>query len=448
MKNFEKYFGKVIYFLGIGGVSVSALAKLSHSLGAIVLGSDEKSSRYTQSLSRLGIKVHIGHAIEHISKDIDYLVYTSAIPPSNVELARARDLGIPCIERGHFLSEILGCYSKVIAVAGTHGKTTTTALISHILSFSGFSPSMHLGGVSVNSGDNVLLGSSGIMVSEACEYRDAFHDISSSIAVVTNIEKEHMDYFTSMEDVFRSYSHFVSNADTLVVWQGEYTARLRCKRLFTCGITSECDYMVANITRCDMGYTFDIFRSGSLMGKFRCNLIGLHNVYNATLAIAVLDIMGVDIPHIYMGLLTFRGVERRYEYVGSIHDTPVIIDYAHHPTEIRSSIEGVREHYKRVLCVFQPHTFSRTKTLINDFRSCFMGAKHLVIYKTYHAREQSIVGGRAKDLFAVVSNHSKHYVSSKKTLRDYLHSLDLGLYDVVLVLGAGDIDKVIRFCLK
>ena len=185
-----------------------------------------------------------------------------------------------------------------------------------------------------------------------------------------------------------------------------------------------------------------------MLSKFHLPLFGLHNVYNATLAIATTYIMGCSVDSIYMALATFLGVKRRYEYIGNILDTPVILDYAHHPTEIASSISGIKEHYKNVLCVFQPHTFSRTKTLLKEFQSCFILAKHLVIYKTYKAREKAVVGGLAKDLFVAVKNQRKTYVSSIKTLKDYINSLDLGEFDVILVLGAGDIDKVFRKIVK
>ena len=444
MKNFEKYFGKVVYFIGIGGVSVSAIAKLCKNMGAKVLGSDAVKNEYTTSLEKMGVTIFYGHNKDNILPSYDLVVYTSAIDKNNVELLAAVKYKIPCIERGDFLAEISNCFLKTIAVSGTHGKTTTTSLISHILSSSHKSPSMHLGGISVNYKDNVLLGSGDYFVTEACEYKNNFKNISSSIAVVTNIEKEHMDYFSDMQDVIAAYQHFVSNADMLVTWQSPLTDSLKCKTTYTCGLDSSASFYVQDIVCEDAGFYFSVFHNGTILGKFHLPLIGLHNVYNATLAIAVTYLLGCKVPYIYSALHTFLGVARRYEHIGCVSNIPVILDYAHHPTEIASSIKGIKEHYKKELLVFQPHTFSRTNTLLIEFKTCFLGVNELIIFKTYKAREKYILGGSAKDLFSAVKNKNKHYISSKKALVEYINSLSLGAFDVVLVLGAGDIDKVFR----
>ncbi|MBQ9791690.1 MAG: UDP-N-acetylmuramate--L-alanine ligase [Clostridia bacterium] len=444
MKNFEKYFGKDIYFLGIGGVSLSAMAKLCNSIGVSVSGSDVVENEYTISLKNMGVDVFIGHSKDNITKSISTLVYSSAVGLDNIELVTAKSLGIKCVERGEFLSKLCSLFDSTIAISGTHGKTTTTALIHHILSFSGLHPSMHLGGTSVNYKSNAVFGGESVFVTEACEYKNSFSCIHSKIAVVTNIEKEHMDYYSNMDEVFMAYNNFVSHTECLVTWESELTCKLKCKKTFVCGFSESCDFIVRDVIKLKSGYGFQVLHQGKILGNFQINHIGMHNVYNAVLAIATVYLLSIDVPHIYVGLITFLGVGRRYENIGSLFDTPVISDYAHHPTEIKSSIDGIKTHYKNILCIFQPHTFSRTKTLINEFKTCFLGVKHLIIYKTYNAREKSIVGGRAKDLYAVVKNASKEYVPSKKQLVNTLSNIDFGAYDVVLVLGAGDIDKIVR----
>ncbi len=426
---------------------MSSLAGFAHSMGNLVEGSDSTSSHITEHLQKQGITVHIGHHASHITSDIDVLVYSGAIKDNNVERVRARELGIPEVERSQFLAQVADMYDNVISVAGTHGKTTTTAMLADIFVCAGLKPTVHLGGESIAYG-NSLLGSKHYFITEACEYRNSFGTLHSNTAVVTNIEQDHMDYYHNLGEIVSAFSNFVSHTrDNVVLWQNRsFAKKIKGKNVVVVGL-KKCDtFFVCDIKRDSMGkYNYLIKYKGRELTRIYLNVCGIHNVKNSACAFAVAYLYGIAPDVIAGALCKYRGVARRFELLGQIRGVPVIADYAHHPTEIHSSIKSALISHKRILCVFQPHTYSRTKALMEQFIDCFEGVRKLVIYKTYEAREKLIPGGDAYDLYKRVNVPTKAYVDNIDEAVSVVENSTE--YDLVLVLGAGDVYDLFKIAL-
>jgi len=433
-----------IYFIGIGGISMSAIARFCMALGADVAGSDMQVNFETRALSRLGVPVFHGHSEKNLTKDYDYVVFSGAVHEDNVELKCAKSRGLRVMERSEFLGELCDMYEKSVVVTGTHGKTTTTALIGEILIRDLQNPSVHLGGEA--SFGNAKIGNKRVFVTEGCEYRNSIRFLRPNIGVITNIELDHTDFYKDLSEIKAAFSHFAENVkDTLVVFENnEFVKSLNIKKhIVTVGFDGDYDVVGSGLRKeTDGSLSFDVNYCGYI-GRFRTRLSGLYNVKNCLTAIAVGLIMGVKSSVIYTALLSFKGVKRRMEKVGEVDGVPVFCDYAHHPTEIKSSISAIKDNFKRVLCIFQPHTFSRTIGLKQEFLTCFEGVKKLVIYKTYPAREKYIIGGSARELFNDIKLKNKVYCDTGKVLRGELKTASN--FDAVLVLGAGDIyDRVLK----
>ena len=434
-----------IFFVGIGGISMSGLCKISHILGAKVSGSDISINEEIIKLRALNIKVYNTHSESNINKDIDLVVYSGAINNQNPEILEAKSLGIRCMERSQFLGIISQLFDSTIAIAGTHGKTTTTSMIGTILEYAGYNPTIHLGGESINLRDNTIIGDNKYFVVEACEYRESFRFLKPEILVVTNIEADHLDYYKDIKDITRAFVRLNKQSKFLI---RNESVELKSNNEFIIGR----DFRISREVFENNGYTFDVYYHDSYYNTFRLNMIGHHNVVNSLHAIAVCHKLGVDKETIKLGLDKYAGVKRRYEKIGVSEGVPIIIDYAHHPTEIASSIRGIEEVYGNVLYVFQPHTYSRTITLMRDFVDVLQG-KNLIIYKTYPARENEIVGGRAIDLFDEIINKNLYkgstnlleYVEDLNLLRNKIDNLiSCNKYDCVLILGAGDLAEKMR----
>lgn len=437
-----------IFFIGIGGISMSALAEICLCFGAKVAGSDTALSDQTAKLTALGAQVFHGHNAAHMTNEYNIVVYSGAIHSENVEYQKAKELGIKLIERSEFLGMICSLYEKSIVVTGTHGKTTTTALVGDVLSRSGLNPTIHLGGLTPTYG-NFKLGNKAVFVSEGCEYRNSIKYLTPTIGVITNIELDHTDFYKDYSEVEAAFLHFANSAtNTVIVFENpQFAAKITAKINVVQVGFGNYDIAAKNLVlNLDGTYSFDVFYGGYI-GKFKTNQIGLHNAKNALCAIAVGLVVGEDVGTIYGAVRSFLGVKRRLEKVGEINGTPVICDYAHHPTEIANSLACVSTAFKRVFCVFQPHTFSRTVGLKKQFLECFNAVKKLVIFKTYPARENYIVGGSAKELFNALKFKNKTYCDNQKQL--YLELIKPHDCDVVLVLGAGDIyNKVVKIVKK
>lgn len=441
MKILQNFKNLHIFFVGIGGISMSGLAKLLHYNGAIVNGSDIGNSPEIDCLKQLGIQVHLCHSENNITKDIDIVVFTGAIKPDNSELKQAKKLNIRMMERSEFLGYIASNYHKVISISGTHGKTTTTAMIGYIFKCAKKNPTIHIGGESIDLKGNTILGSNEYFIVEACEYRKSFSFLHSDTAVITNIECDHLDFYKDLQDIEDSFLNFASNSNFLVKAKGINISHNN-------SISVGDNWLVTNIVFNDFGYDYDVLFNKELFGHFRLNMLGVHNVINSLFAIAVSHHYEIDKKIICNSLKNFHGVARRYEKIGVVgcdKNIPVIIDYAHHPTEIKNSYKGLLEVYKNILVVFQPHTYSRTIKLFDDFINTLNKIDNLILFKTYPAREKEIVGGRAIDIFSKLNSKNIEYFENLQDLISAINNkISFYKYDAVLILGAGDLAEFLR----
>jgi len=435
MKIKEKLDFSSVFMIGIGGISMSGLAKLLLKNNIHVSGSDTTDSNIIQELKDLGIEINIGHDERNIHSKLDLVVYTGAINESNCEIKKAKYLGIKVIERSELLGIIARQFDHVIAISGTHGKTTTTAMIGEIFVSAGFDPTIHLGGKSTNLQTNTYIGSDNYLIVEACEYRNSFASLHPECAVILNIESDHLDYYKDYNAIKLSFDNFAVQSTSLITNKD-------------CNINHNNiqlidDYSIKNLIVKDKGYNYDVYYNDELLIHIRLNMIGLHNVYNSLYAIAVARKYAIDCKIISSALGNFRGVDRRYEKIGYINNIPIIIDYAHHPTEIKTSFQGIKSFYKNPYVVFQPHTYSRTISLMNDFVAVLEKINNLILFKTYSAREKEIIGGRAEDLFDKLKCKCS-YVDNIEGLLKILSCNNKSEFDCILVLGAGDLAD----CLK
>ena len=437
MKNFEDFENLTIYFIGIGGISMSGLCLLSRHFGAKVMGSDIGFNAELNKLISLGIKVNNQHNSNNITKDIDLVVYTSAISNDNPEYAKAIEIGIKTIERSEFIGVIASLYENVIAVSGTHGKTTTTAMLGEIMVKSNLSPTIHLGGESLGLGGNTIIGNNKYLVIEACEYKESFRFLKPNIAIITNIELDHLDYYKNIKEIENAFQAFADNSINLIV---PYNCNIHHRKstvIFK-------DWEIKNLEFVANGYNYNVYKNGEYYETFRLNMLGYHNVQNSLFAIAVADKLGIDRSVISTALSSFVGVGRRYETIHIFKNgCRVIIDYAHHYTEIKNSINGISEIYKKILVVFQPHTYSRTLKLFDEFVETLSNIENIFLYKTYPAREKYMKGGSAIDLYRAITSNNKKYFTNEQQLMSYIEE-DIYKFDCILILGAGDLAEKLK----
>ncbi|HEY3457065.1 MAG TPA: UDP-N-acetylmuramate--L-alanine ligase, partial [Bryobacteraceae bacterium] len=373
-----------VHFVGIGGIGMSGIAEVLLTLGYQVSGSDVKSSAITERLAKLGAKIYVGHQALNIA-GAKALVVTSALDPSNPEVAEARRLQIPVIPRGELLAELMRLKFG-IAIAGSHGKTTTTSMVASIFHAADLDPTVVVGGkVAAMQGSNARVGKSTILVVESDESDGSFLKLAPIVAVVTNIDREHLDHYASLEGVQKAFTEFVNRVPF-------YGAAILCmedeniqqifpnvnRRTITYGRSAQVDLQIENISLGASGSDFSVRRNGRTLGDFRLNVPGIHNVLNATAAIGVSLEMDVAIEKIREGLAAFTGVDRRFSVRGTARGVTVVDDYGHHPTEIRATLAAAKlAHYARVHVLFQPHRFSRTKFLLEEFGTAFHQADDL-----------------------------------------------------------------------
>lgn len=441
MKNnlFNEY--NKIFFIGIGGISMSALSLLATNLKAKCAGSDIVLSHITQKLTDSGVRVFNEHNANNIKNfKPNLVVYTGAISADNPELKMAQKLKIKCMERAEFLGLVCSQFNNVIAIGGTHGKTTTSAMISEIFIAAGLNPTCHIGGEVKNFNSNLKLGDNNYFITEACEYKKSFEKIFSTCAVVTNIERDHMDCYSDMKDLRDAFKIFSENAlEHLVTGDLKLPYEINKKlNVCSCGVADYYDYYADNLKSVNGCYEFDCYEFGKFLMHFKLNVLGKYNVKNAIYAICVARKFNIELNHIYSALINFNGVKRRNEYMGKINDVPVYADYCHHPTEIKNSIMGFKEIYKNILCVFQPHTYSRTIALKKEFAECFEGVKKLIVFKTYAAREKYDYNGSETALFKKVKLKNKTLALNFEELKSNIKQC-YNNFDVILVLGAGDL---------
>lgn len=430
---------------------MSALAELAMHEGCVVYGSDIARNQFCIRLEKLGAKIFYGHSGNNLKVNPAMVIFSAAIKEDNIELKTAREMGIPIIPRSKFLGKIAKSYQNVVAISGMHGKTTVTAMIAKILMDFG-NPTVHIGGDFETLGGNLKIGDKQYFVTEACEYADSFLGLYPTHAVVVNIEKEHMDYFKSVAHIKKSFSTFAARAGVCYINQKD-ASKIKCCNKKTFGINCG-DLMAVNVTQKEGKYSFDCFKDNQKLGEIRLRTVGRYNVLNALAAAFVCLDLGVPFKIISKALFEFENVKRRFEKVGEINGNIIIHDYAHHPTEIKNAIETARETYNLpVVCVFQPHTFSRTKTLFKSFLKCFNGARELYILDTYSAREDYDYEGSAQKLCEELEKQNKVLSGQNKNHIAVYGAFDMDKFDikrhfkkykncVMLFLGAGDVEKL------
>ena len=452
------YRGKIknIHFIGIGGSGMSGIAEVLINLGYSVSGSDIAKGEKTEMLKKLGATIYIGHKEGNVKK-ADCVVYSSAVDRSNPEIMKAKDLQIPIIPRAEMLSELMRM-KYGIAIAGTHGKTTTTSLIGAVLGEGGFDPTIVTGGKLNSIGTNAKLGSGEFLVAEADESDGSFLKLSPVITVVTNIDKEHMEHYGDMETLKDSFVEFMNKVPFYgcniicmdhPVLQG-LVPRLK-KRVITYGLSSQADIYAEDIEFDGGKSSYTLWVGDDKAGKVTVNTPGVHNVYNSLASVAVAHELGVSFSDIKKGLEEFGGVERRFQLKGISSDIMVVDDYGHHPVEIKAVLRAAKEGWKRrVVAVFQPHRYSRTEDLFEEFITAFNDSDKLVLTEIYSAGEKKIKGISGKKLYEALKEHGYKDVSFVKELNDLGKFLSDNTEkgDLVITLGAGNIRKAGEDLLK
>ncbi len=439
-----------IHFIGIGGIGLSAIAKVLLEEGYRVSGSDLRLSPITDALADMGAVIYQGHRVENLG-DADLVVISSAIPADNAEIAAARERGIPVVKRDWVLGRMMeGRFG--IAVAGSHGKTTITAMISLLLTEAGLDPAFIVGGVLENLGTNAKAGRGEYFVIEADEYDRTFLGLKPRIAVVTNIEMDHPDCYPELDELLEAFRGFVGlvPADGWVIGCGdeprvrEVLANGRGAEVVTYGLGEGVEWRAENIRPNELGGNdFVALHEGRPVGEFSLRIPGLHNVKNSLAVLAVAHQVGVSPADARETLRRYRGVQRRFEVKGEVDGIVVIDDYAHHPTQIRTTLRTARERYpgRTIWVVFQPHTYSRTKALLADFAASFADADHVIITDIYAAREFDDLEVSAADIVARMRHPDARYIPGLNEAADYLVD-HLKPRDVLITLGAGDGYKV------
>ncbi len=440
-----------VYFVGIGGISMSGLAEVLHKEGFTVSGSDRQESGLTKTLENKGIKIFYGQRKDNITKDIDCAVFTSAIHPDNPEYIAIKELGIPSLTRAELLGQMMKNYQTPIAISGTHGKTTTTSMVSEILLGADLDPTLSIGGILKSIGGNIRVGNSGYFVTEACEYTNSFLSFFPKIGLILNIEEDHLDFFKDLNDIrnsFRKFAellptdgHLIINGD--IPDAAEITDGLSCKVL-TFGKGAENDYYPTDIVYNEMGYpSFTLHTPGGTQ-TVRLSVPGEHNVINALSALALADVLGISADVAAASLTNFTGTDRRFEYKGTIGGVTIVDDYAHHPTEITATLNAAKAYpHKTTWCVFQPHTYSRTKAFMKDFAEALSLADKVVLADIYASRETDTLGISSKTLQEELQKLGCdcYYFPTFDEIENFLLSNCIN-GDLLITMGAGDVVKI------
>ncbi|MCR5009587.1 MAG: UDP-N-acetylmuramate--L-alanine ligase [Clostridia bacterium] len=445
---------KHIHFLGIGGIGISAIAEIMKDRGAEVSGSDMKESTVTDHLRRQGITVYIGHDAKN-AEGADLLVYSNAVSMENPEILKAKEMGIPVISRAQALGILLAEYPNSIAVSGTHGKTTTTSMVSLILQNAGKDPTITVGGILNELHGNVRIGGKDYFITEACEYMDSFLELRPRVEIILNIDSDHLDYFKDINHITRSFRKFalaVPKDGTIIAYDANpfvkaATADLDCA-VKTFGFSEGSDFYAKNISFDAMGHpSYDLYTREGFVDRISLSVPGEHNVANSLAAIAAAFTLGVtDLDVIKNTLLAFKGTQRRFDIMGRINGFTVVDDYAHHPTEIMATLAAAQKlDHERVWCLFQPHTYTRTLALMDQFADAFKDADIVCLAEIYAAREKNIYklssAALMEDIKKRHPDKDVRFIDNFKDMADYvLANAKAG--DVVITMGAGDIYRV------
>ena len=441
-----------VHFIGIGGISMSGLAEILLKEGFTVSGSDAKESGLTDHLVSKGATVFYGQKADNIIPGIDVVVYTAAIHPDNPEFAEAVRQDIPLLTRAELLGQIMKNYHTAIGISGTHGKTTTTSMLSMIFMEAQKDPTISVGGILPEIGGNIRVGHSDLFITEACEYTNSFLSFFPTVAVILNIEEDHLDFFKDLADIRNSFHRFAKllPENGLLVLNGEIahpeeiTEDVKA-RVVNYSLTGSGDYTANNISydkNCCA--SFRLIRHGKEEGTVTLHVPGLHNISNALASLATSMELGISFEEACDGLAMFHGTDRRFQYKGEVNGVTIIDDYAHHPTEIRATLKAAANYpHKELWCVFQPHTYSRTKAFMHQFAEALSLADHVVLADIYAARETDTLGISSRTLQAEIEKLGKpcYYFSTfdeieKFLLKNCMHG------DLLITMGAGDVLKI------
>lgn len=446
-----------VHFIGIGGISMSGLAEVLADRGFTISGSDSKESSLTKQLEEKGITVLYGQSTSNITNDIDVVVYTAAIHDDNPELCAAKAANIPCMSRAVLLGQIMKNYEIPIAISGTHGKTTTTSMVSEILIAAEADPTLSIGGILPSIGGNIRIGASDLFVTEACEYTNSFLSFFPKISIILNIDADHLDFFKDLDDIRASFRRFAEllPADGSLIINGEIpnvsdiTKGLPCK-VITYGLSSDFDYYAKDIT-------YDAFARPTFTvcntfceRKVTLGVTGVHNVYNALSAIALADLCNIDSQYTLSALSAFSGTERRFQVKGTVDEVTIIDDYAHHPTEIKATLTAAHNYpHQKLWCIFQPHTYTRTKALLDEFAEALSNADHVVLADIYAARETDTLGVSSQTLQEKIQKLGTtcDYFPSFEEIENFLQK-NYSPGDLLITMGAGDVVKIGESLLK
>ena len=438
-----------VHFIGIGGISMSGLSEILLKEGFTISGSDMKSSDITAHLESLGARIFIGQKASNIIPGIDLVVYTAAIHPDNEEFAAAKKANLPMMTRAALLGQIMANYNRSIAVSGTHGKTTTTSMLSHILLEACTDPTISVGGILDRIDGNIRVGHSDVFITEACEYTNSFLKFYPKYNIILNVEEDHLDFFSGIEEIQQSFKTFASQTaeDGLLVINGDmdcvpYITKDLKASYVTFGCKEDNNFSAANITFDEKGCGhYDLVIDREQTDHIDLSVNGMHNITNSLAAIAVAKAMGLSMDAIKRGLLSFGGTKRRFEYKGSLNGFTIIDDYAHHPTEIEATLVSAGNYpHHELWCVFQPHTYSRTKAFLPGFIDSLSVCDHVILADIFAAREANPGDIHSKDIVAGLKEKGcdAYYFPSFREIEDFLLK-NLKKDDLLITMGAGDV---------
>ncbi len=447
-----------IYFMGIGGISMSGLAEILMDEGFTISGSDSKESELTEHLRSRGAFVSIGQRAENIAAAdeaggaVDAVVYTAAIHPDNPEFQAAQQAGIPMMSRAVLLGEMMRNYKEAIAVSGTHGKTTTTSMLSEIFLAAKVDPTISVGGILPSIGGNIRVGGPEFFITEACEYTNSFLEFFPTMALILNIEEDHLDFFKDLADIRRSFALFAEKvpAQGSVIINAEIENWQEIVKnvsgtVITVGRDQACSYSAGSITYDELARpSFELYENGVRRDIISLGVGGEHNVYNALAAIAAALTAGVSMEAVKRGLLNFTGTKRRFEKKGEFKGVTVIDDYAHHPQEIQATLKTAGNYpHNQVWCVFQPHTYTRTKAFLDEFAEALSMADRVILADIYAARETDTLGISSRDIAERIEKLGTKvwYFPTFSEIEEFLKT-NCQPGDLLITMGAGDIVTV------
>ncbi len=451
-----------VHFIGIGGISMSGLAEILLKEGFAISGSDAHESALTRHLSELGAKLYYGQSAENLQEEIPaFVVYTAAVKEDNPEYQEAVKQGLPLLTRAQLLGQIMANYSISAGVAGTHGKTTTTSMLSEILLDSGLNPTISAGGILKRTGSNIHVGGPDYFIAEACEYTNSFFSLKPTVGIILNIAEDHLDFFHDIQDIrrsFRTYAENIPENGTLVINGtipdlSQITGHLPC-RVVTFGLmNTDCrfDYAAADITYDSYGNpSYHLYIQGQYASSITLKVAGMHNILNSLAAVAAAHAMQVPLADICSGMSSYEGTERRFQKKGEVNGFTIVDDYAHHPEEIRATLTAAKNYpHNRIWCVFQPHTYTRTKAFLKEFADALSLSDEIVLADIYPARETDTLGISSLHLqkeLALLGKHA-HYFSTFEEIENFILKNCIN-GDLLITMGAGDIVNVGEALLK